>query len=103
MREYTEFGLLKEVLAGSPKLDGTAACSTLPTKVVDLLFFGQDEMGNSLRGIPLREASVKAKQVCAGCPVIEGCLGHAMKQNIPYGVWGRKTHLERKSMKKPKK
>lgn len=103
MREFTNFGLLEGIVAGSPKLNGTAECRTLPTKVIDERFYGQDEQGNSLKGRKLRDATEAAKRTCSGCPVREGCLGHAMEKNIPYGIWGGKSHNERKAMKKTNK
>lgn len=40
-----------------------------------------------------------AKKVCAGCPVREVCLEHAI-ENEPFGVWGGKTPEGRRRIKK---
>ena len=42
----------------------------------------------------------RAKEVCNRCPVIEECLGYAMKHGEVLGVWGGTTPAERKRMRK---
>jgi WhiB family redox-sensing transcriptional regulator len=39
-----------------------------------------------------------AKAVCRGCPVIDQCLGHALRTREPYGVWGGRSEGERAKM-----
>lgn len=36
-----------------------------------------------------------AKDVCEDCPVIEDCLDWAMTRKEKFGIWGKKTALER--------
>jgi hypothetical protein len=38
-----------------------------------------------------------AKKFCAGCPLVEPCLRHAL-ENGEYGVWGMTTERERKRL-----
>lgn len=38
----------------------------------------------------------RAKQVCAGCPVLLSCREHALMMPEPYGVWGGLTAAERR-------
>ena len=39
-----------------------------------------------------------AKDVCAGCNVVDDCLDYALRNNV-VGVWGATTTAERKAMK----
>lgn len=39
-----------------------------------------------------------AKSVCRACPVREQCLEYAIKNNIPYGVWGGLSERERRNL-----
>ena len=39
-----------------------------------------------------------AKAVCRACPVIDQCLGHALRTREPYGVWGGRSEGERAKM-----
>ncbi|RKT78701.1 WhiB family redox-sensing transcriptional regulator [Terracoccus luteus] len=39
-----------------------------------------------------------AKAVCAGCPVVQQCLDHALRVPEPYGIWGGSTASERARM-----
>lgn len=43
-----------------------------------------------------REAA--AKEICAGCPVIEACARHALAAREQYGVWGGMGEDERRVM-----
>ena len=64
-----------------------AACRGIDSAV----FFHPDhERGPAKDGRDLR-----AKQVCAHCPVIEACRKHALDVHEPYGVWGGMTVDER--------
>jgi len=40
-----------------------------------------------------------AKQICKTCPVIMQCAEHAIRFNIPDGVWGGLTGYERNKMR----
>ena len=37
-----------------------------------------------------------AKEICAGCPVREVCLDHALNRREKMGVWGGMTERERR-------
>lgn len=43
----------------------------------------------------LRSNEVKAKEICAGCPIKNMCLEYALIYNT-YGVWGGMSYNERK-------
>ena len=55
-----------------------------------LFFHPEGERGPARSG---REA--RAKQICAGCPVVEPCRAHALSVREPYGVWGGMSEAER--------
>lgn len=55
------------------------------------LFFGAAGERSGDRAIRER----KAKQVCAGCPVINECLEEAYRDPRQHGVWGGMTPDER--------
>ena len=43
-----------------------------------------------------REARIEqAKAVCRTCRVIKECLGHALRVQEPYGIWGGRSEDER--------
>jgi len=42
----------------------------------------------------------RAKTVCAGCPVQERCLEHAIAFDERYGIWGGLTHDERRTLRR---
>ncbi len=45
---------------------------------------------------PSRDERVRrAKEVCAGCPVIDACRQHALDVQEQYGVWGGLSEEER--------
>lgn len=44
--------------------------------------------------------SVRAKRICAACPVREECLAHALACNERYGIWGGTTPFDRRKMKR---
>ncbi len=56
----------------------------------DLFFSPEAE-----RGLRRERREQQAKQVCAGCPVIEQCRQHALSAREPYGVWGGLSESER--------
>ncbi len=42
----------------------------------------------------------KARKICAGCPVINTCLEHALDNRIEHGVWGGCSERERRRILK---
>ena len=44
-------------------------------------------------------ATRQAQKVCAGCDVVEACLGFAMRNNITAGVFGGKTAIGRRRLR----
>jgi WhiB family redox-sensing transcriptional regulator len=62
-----------------------AAC----TRVDAELFF---PVGDNAAG---RAQAMQAKQVCAGCPLIQTCLSWALETRQDQGVWGGLTEAER--------
>jgi WhiB family redox-sensing transcriptional regulator len=61
------------------------------------LFFGAG-YDESPEARAVREA--KAKRVCARCPVISDCLGHAIGTGTRHGVWGGLGEDERASYRR---
>ncbi len=47
------------------------------------------------RGPSRTRRELRAKAVCAGCPVVQNCLRWALAAREPYGVWGGLTVDER--------
>ncbi len=47
------------------------------------------------RGPAKATREARAKQICAGCPVLEQCRRHALSAHEPYGVWGGLSEGER--------
>ncbi|HWB87692.1 MAG TPA: WhiB family transcriptional regulator [Acidimicrobiia bacterium] len=45
-------------------------------------------------------AIVKAKAVCAGCPVADVCLTWAIQTNQSEGIWGGHTPKERRKLRR---
>ena len=41
-----------------------------------------------------------ARKICAGCPVINTCLEHALDNRIEHGVWGGCSERERRRILK---
>lgn len=52
------------------------------------------------RGSAKEERDRRAKEICAGCPVIESCRRHALTVREPYGVWGGLTANEREQIRR---
>jgi WhiB family redox-sensing transcriptional regulator len=52
------------------------------------------------RGTAKDRRELRAKQVCASCPVIEACPRHALDVHEPYGVWGGMTVAERAALRR---
>lgn len=44
------------------------------------------------------ESSRRAKAVCLNCPVTEECLAYALREDIPFGIWGGLSRGERRRM-----
>jgi WhiB family transcriptional regulator, redox-sensing transcriptional regulator len=65
-----------------------SACRDLPTGV----FVSADAMG------PREERAAKA--VCSGCLVIDDCLAYAITHDVPFGVWGGLTMVERRPLRR---
>lgn len=49
------------------------------------------------RSIPLRQ-TLRAKAVCARCPVQKQCLDAALSRGEPEGIWGGLTPQERRKL-----
>ena len=64
-----------------------AACRGVDSDV----FFHPDRE----RGEARERREAQAKKICAGCPVRQACLDHALKVREPYGVWGGLSEHER--------
>jgi len=45
-----------------------------------------------------KDEEKRALSICATCPVIEDCLGHALETNERYGVWGGTTEKQRRKL-----
>ena len=41
---------------------------------------------------------VRAKAICADCPVRKPCLDYAIRIREPHGIWGGLNEVERKQM-----
>jgi WhiB family redox-sensing transcriptional regulator len=68
----------RRIFAWEWQLD--AACAGLDTS----LFYQADNE----RGASVRKREMKAKAICAQCPVRRECLKDALANHEPFGVWG---------------
>jgi WhiB family transcriptional regulator, redox-sensing transcriptional regulator len=50
------------------------------------------------RGASARRHDLRAKAICADCPVRRSCLEWALATPEPYGVWGGMTPDERRQL-----
>ena len=50
------------------------------------------------RGPSRMRREMRAKAVCANCPVIQNCLRWALAAREPYGVWGGLSVEEREAL-----
>lgn len=66
-----------------------AACRGLDVDV----FYPSDRYAKSM--------AERAKRICANCPVILDCLGHALKTGESHGIWGATTPFERQDWLQP--
>ena len=41
---------------------------------------------------------LRAKAICARCPVREECLEYALRNREPHGIWGGLNEVERKAL-----
>lgn len=64
-----------------------AACRGMDADV----FFHPDRE----RGEAREERELRARAICAACPVVRECLDHALAVREPYGIWGGLTEHER--------
>ena len=67
-----------------------AACRGMPS---DTFFHPWNE-----RGLNRDDRIREAKQICAGCPVIDNCRQHALQAHETYGVWGGLSEDERAAL-----
>jgi hypothetical protein len=44
-----------------------------------------------------------ARNVCAGCPVVDECLTYALENALDYGIFGGLTGDQRKELGRPRK
>lgn len=58
------------------------------------VFFPPDNERGTTRSTRERQA----KQICAGCPVLQRCRQHALSVHEAYGVWGGLTETDRLSL-----
>ena len=59
----------------------------------------------NIRGREKKEKEIRAKKICAKCPVKNTCLEHALRTPEVFGIWGGLTELERSKLgrvRKPK-
>jgi WhiB family redox-sensing transcriptional regulator len=68
----------------------SAACRGLDTAA---FYHPENERGPSRM-----RREMRAKAVCAGCPVIQSCLRWALAAREPYGVWGGLSVEEREAL-----
>lgn len=57
------------------------------------LFFGPD---GERHGRTQARREAQARAVCKGCPVRVACLRWALDNNVPFGVWGGLTEMQRR-------
>lgn len=92
MPEIAEFAEILgrvEVPVWELEWQNRAACKGLPTE------WWFPERGAS------RECK-KAKQICAGCPVILQCREYALKHHDQHGLWGAMSLHDRRKWEKRK-
>ena len=41
----------------------------------------------------------RARAICAGCPVHDECLDHALDVGEPHGIWGGLNELQRRRLR----
>jgi len=71
-----------------------------PTWQHDALCRGMNpDLFHPIRG----ESCAEAKAVCAGCPVSEECLDHALAHNERAGIWGGMSEKERRKLAKSRR
>ena len=45
-----------------------------------------------------RPSTARARAICAGCPVLDDCLAHAIATDQPDGIWGGLNTTERRRL-----
>ena len=55
-------------------------------------FFYED---GEQKGGPPQHREIRARQLCAQCPVRAQCAAYALRLHEPYGIWGGYTEAER--------
>jgi len=63
------------------------------------LCFGEDPEMFMPEGKDHVKITREAKAVCSKCPIVETCLGYAMRNN-EWGIWGGTTMKERNILRK---
>lgn len=59
---------------------------------------------DAARFYPQRGEDVEpARQVCRGCQVRDECLDHALTRGEKHGVWGGRTELERRQLRRDRR
>ena len=53
-------------------------------------------------GTAQHEVVVRAKAICALCPVSDACLDHALAHGERQGIWGGLTERERRPLRSPR-
>ncbi|MGW3445610.1 WhiB family transcriptional regulator [Streptomyces sp. NPDC001076] len=80
-----------DTLSRAPHWSDRAAC-----REVERSIFFPEDFPKGLVLLVTREA----KQVCAGCPVMEACLEAALDRPEPNGVWGGLDKDERRALRR---
>lgn len=81
-------------LPNLPALTGELACEKRPDMWFHYLLVGKSK---SRVDQPILRY---VKQLCAACPVREGCLEYALEHDEKDGIWGGLTPEERDDLKK---
>lgn len=70
---------------------GTGSCTERAAHETSDVFYHPD----GERGRARQRRELRAKAICAACPVLESCRKHALAVAEPYGVWGGLSESER--------
>lgn len=99
---------LESLWGNDPPLDFEAILAEV---FRDLPWMAEAECGRTLvDGSPIYDPDLwhpekggsvaEAKEVCEGCPVRVDCLSYAMDTKQQHGVWGGKSVMERRAMRR---
>lgn len=80
-----------------PAWQRRAICSSMPERLYDAIFFGEEELLEPGMRIVAVNA---ARRICAACPVARQCLTQALTEDDRYGVWGGASGRQRTRMRK---